>query len=157
MADGQSIPGLREDLGEHVHPRLWCEVRLGGGSQDGLGVLVHADDEANVIATQTAVAGDRIGTDLLERVAQVGVAVRVVDGCRDVKLGHRLGPQLFRARLRASAVSPLSSSRLRVRSSPDAPLSVTRFAKMFTDSTFSVPVRVRTSRPCFGKRLRACT
>ena len=54
----------------------------------GLGVLVHPHQEVDVVPPQPAVARDAVGADLLQRVAQMGVAVGVVDGGGEVELGH---------------------------------------------------------------------
>ena len=42
-----------------------------GGLRDLLPVLVHPDEEVHVVAAQAAIAGDGVGADLLERVAEV--------------------------------------------------------------------------------------
>jgi len=53
----------------------------------------------NVVAAKPTVSGDYIRTDLLEGVAQVRVAVRVVNGCGEIEsrqsIGRRSGQLLF--------------------------------------------------------------
>ena len=59
-----------------------------GRLQHRLRVLVHAHEEVDVVAPEAPVARDAVGADLLERVAEMGVAVGVVDGGGEVELGH---------------------------------------------------------------------
>ena len=49
-----------------------------------LAMLVGARQEADVEVVEALEPGDRVGRDLLVRVADVGCTVRVVDGCGDV-------------------------------------------------------------------------
>ena len=85
----QLVPGIREATRELVHPLFRSHPGLGGGLQDSLRVLIHPHHEQHVVAPQPPVAGDRVGADLLECVAQVRVTVRVVDSCSDVESGQR--------------------------------------------------------------------
>ncbi len=140
VADPQPVPGLREHGGHPVHPGLRAEAGVGGGLQDRLRMLVHSDDEVDVVSAKPPVAGDGVGADLLEGVPEMRVAVGVIDGRGDVELGQQSRTsQFFRAPLRASAVSRFNSSSVSVRSPPAGVFSVTRFPKMLTDSTVSVP------------------
>ena len=59
-----------------------------GGLLDLLSVLVHADEEVHVVAAQAAISRDGVGADLLVRVTDVRIAVRVVDRGREVVRGH---------------------------------------------------------------------
>src|ERR1019366_1267904 len=55
------------------------------GPEHGLAVLVSPDREADVVAAQPMMAGEHVTADLLIDVAEVGVAVDVVDGGGDVE------------------------------------------------------------------------
>jgi len=54
-------------------------------------VLIHADEEPDLVADQPVIPGDGIGADLLEGVAQMRLAVGVIDGGGDVESGHDMG------------------------------------------------------------------
>jgi hypothetical protein len=51
-------------------------------------MFVHPHEEMHPIASQAAVPRDAIGAYLLQRMAQMGVAIGVVYGRGQVKLGH---------------------------------------------------------------------
>ena len=79
-----------------------------------LGVLVHPHEEVHLVAPQPPVAGDGVGAHLFQRVPQVGIAVGVVDGGGQVKLGTRgslvfEGGKLIGGRLRLRCRLPLAS------------------------------------------------
>src|SRR2546421_32045 len=93
------------EAGRHaIDPRLRRYAGAGGGLDHGLAVLVHPHQEVDVVAAQPVIARDTVGTDLLEGVPQMRLAVRVVDGRRQVELRHplrRLRLSAFRATPRA--------------------------------------------------------
>ena len=60
----------------------------GGGLLHLLPVLVHADQQMDIIAAETAIAGNHIGADLFERMAKVRITVGVIDGSRQVEARH---------------------------------------------------------------------
>ena len=84
----QPLPEALEPRRHEVHPGLGLDLVLFGGLEHGLGVLVHAHEEMDVVAPEPPVTRDAVGAHLLERVAEMGVAVGIVDGGREVKLGH---------------------------------------------------------------------
>ena len=88
VADLEPAPEIREPLGHPVHPCLRRVPVLLRGLDHRLGVLVHPHEEMHVVAAEAPIAGDAVGSDLLQRVPQVGVAVGVVDRRGDVELGH---------------------------------------------------------------------
>jgi hypothetical protein len=62
---------------------------LGGGLRDLLPVLVHPDQEVDVVAAQAVIPRDGVRADLLERVPEVRIAVGVVDrGGEEEARGH---------------------------------------------------------------------
>ncbi len=85
----QAAPIALEGRGHPVDPDLRLEPVLLGRLQHRLRMLVHAHEEVDVVAAKATVARDAVGADLLERVAEVRVAVGVVDGGREVELGQR--------------------------------------------------------------------
>ena len=90
VAAVEPAPVAHEGIGHAVDPRLRRHLCAGGGVDHGLAVLVHSHQEVHVVAAQAAVAGDAVRADLLERVAEVRLAVRVVDRGREVELGRQL-------------------------------------------------------------------
>ena len=62
-------------LGDAVHELLRRRARRLGRLRDLLPVLVHPDEEVDVVAAQPVKARDRVGADLLEGVAEVRVAM----------------------------------------------------------------------------------
>src|ERR1051326_8493251 len=69
----QAAPRALEALRDVVDPRLRREAVLFGGQRDLLSVLVHAHDEPDVVSLHAMPAGETIGADLFERVAEVWV------------------------------------------------------------------------------------
>ena len=59
---------------------------LGGGLRDLLPVLVEAREKLHVVAAHATIPRDDVGADLLVRVTDVRIAVRVVDGGRQIEL-----------------------------------------------------------------------
>jgi len=56
-----------------------------GGALDGLAVLIAAHGEPDIVAAQPAMAGEHIAADLLVGVAEMRIAVDVVDRRGDVE------------------------------------------------------------------------
>ena len=106
-------PGPREALGDGGHPRLGRHPRLLGRLRDLLAVLVHPHEETHVVAAEAPVPGDAVRADLLERVAEMRVAVGVVDGGRDEEAAHE--------RLRRSAGGGQAGGRSAHRRPPARP------------------------------------
>ena len=92
VADGQLIPGLQELVGNRVDPCLGIGAGIFCGLRNFLPVLVHSDEEMDSIASESAVSGDSVRADLLERVADVRFAVGIVDGGGKVELAAQLIP-----------------------------------------------------------------
>src|SRR5258708_31382201 len=79
VGDAEPLPHGREAIGKPVHERLWSDALLCGGLFDLLPVLIHPDEEVDVVATKAMIPGNRIRTDLLVRMTDVGITVGVVD------------------------------------------------------------------------------
>jgi NAD-dependent dihydropyrimidine dehydrogenase PreA subunit len=84
----ESAPEGLEALRHAVHPGLRRIPLALGRLDDRLGVLVHPHQEAHVVPPQSPVAGDGVGSHLLQRVPQVGIAVGVVDGGGQIERRH---------------------------------------------------------------------
>ena len=65
-------------------------LALGGGDlPDFLAVFIQAGEKENLLAEAATGPGDGVGDDVFVRVAQVRLAVDVIDGGRDVEaFGH---------------------------------------------------------------------
>jgi hypothetical protein len=85
IADTQRVPRDAEGGGDGVRLLGGCEAVHRGGLGDLLPVFVGADEESHVVADEAVETRNRVGTDLLQRVAQMRVAVCVLDGGRDVE------------------------------------------------------------------------
>ncbi len=92
VRDLEPPPDARPELGELVHERLGLRLPALGLLRDALAVLVHPDHEVDVVPEGPSVPRDYIRADLLERVARVRLAVRVVDRRGEVEAGH--GPRV---------------------------------------------------------------
>ena len=79
VRDAEPSPHRLKALGERVDERLRRRGPCLGGLLDLLAVLVHPDQEMHVVAEQAPIPGDGVRADLLVRVAEMRVAVRVVD------------------------------------------------------------------------------
>ncbi len=88
VGEPEARPDRREARGDVVDERLRRRPRLLGRLGDLLAVLVHPDHEMDVAAERAMEPGDHVGADLLEGVADVGIAVGVVDGGRQVEARH---------------------------------------------------------------------
>ena len=88
VGDAELLPHRLEVIGERIDERLRRDPLRLRGLFDLLPVLVHADEEVHVVAAQAPIARDRVRADLLVRVAEVWVAVRVVDGGGEEVLAH---------------------------------------------------------------------
>ena len=67
---------------------LGREALCVGGLLDLEAVLVGAGEELDVVTEQPVPAGERVADDRRVRVAEVGLRVHVVDGCRQVEAAH---------------------------------------------------------------------
>src|SRR5579863_1407828 len=90
VRDAEPFPHGLKALGDPVDERLWRHVLVRRGLGDLLAVFIHPDEEMDVIAAHPAVARDDIGADFFESVAEVWVAVGVVDCGGEVE--HRAQP-----------------------------------------------------------------
>ncbi len=88
VGDRQPLPHRLEAPRHLVYQLLRRQRRRRGGLGHLLPMLVHADQEPDVVAPESVVPRDRVGPDLLVGVAEVWVAVGVIDGGGDVKPGH---------------------------------------------------------------------
>src|SRR5689334_11277511 len=79
VGDAEQRPDLFRALGDSVNQLLWRDFSLSGSLRDLLSVLVHSDEEVDVVAFQPVVTGNRVGADFLERVTLMGISGRVVD------------------------------------------------------------------------------
>ena len=84
----QAAPDVQERLGDPVDPFRGGRSLLLRLLLDLLPVLVHPDEKVDVVPAGAPVPGDHVGADLLDRVSQVRVAVRVVDRRREIEPGH---------------------------------------------------------------------
>jgi hypothetical protein len=96
----------RNSAGHAVAVRERILAELPRLAEDVLRVLVVAHHEVHVVAGQALVAGDDVGGDLLVRRAEVGAAVDVVDGGRQVEGSHSICHESSQA-FRASACTSL--------------------------------------------------
>ena len=90
VGDGQATPHRDESLRDLIDKLLWFDPSLRGLERDLEAVLVHADQEMNVIATKSAIARDCVGADFLERMTEMRIAIGVVDGGRNVELSQAI-------------------------------------------------------------------
>src|SRR5690606_2309018 len=75
----ETAPGRLESLRDLVGPPGRIDARRLGGLEHLLAMLVHSHQEMDRLAAQAMPARDDVGTDLLQRVPQVRVAVGIVD------------------------------------------------------------------------------
>src|SRR6185503_4352814 len=135
----EPAPVVGERFGHAVDPLARGDVAARGRLNHRLAVLIHPHEIVHLVAAQPVVAGDAVRADLLQRVAEVRIAIRVIDGGREVDL---LAPPHYNR----------SWSRATTRVSPASERSVTRSRKMSTEMTRSFPAAVFTVLPSFGKR-----
>src|SRR5690606_32486221 len=88
VGDAERPPGGLEGRGDLIHERLRGNAPLLRRLGHLLAVLVHADQEPDVVPAKAAVAGDAVGADLLGGGPHVGIAVGVVDGGAEGEPGH---------------------------------------------------------------------
>src|SRR5215213_6904519 len=88
VRDVETLPHRGESSRDFVDELLRCFTTILRFERDLLPVLVHADEKVHVVAGEAAVTRNRIGTDLLERVPVMRIAVRIVDCSRDVESSH---------------------------------------------------------------------
>ena len=88
VRDPEPPPGVGEPLGHLVGERLRREAPVGSGLRHLLAMLVHPDEEPDVVPAEPTPPGNDIGPHLLVCMPEVGVAVRVIDRRRDVEARH---------------------------------------------------------------------
>ena len=88
VRDRQPRPHRLEAPGDLVDELLRRHAALGGGLRDLLAVLVDAREKPHVVAAHAAISRDDVGADLLVRVTDVRIAIRVVDGGREIEPSH---------------------------------------------------------------------
>jgi hypothetical protein len=93
VAAVERLPEPLEAGGHPLDPRLGGDAAGRGRLHDGLAVLVHAHQKMDLVPPHPAVARDGVGPDLFEGVAQVWVAVAVVNRRCQVVLGQGLTVQ----------------------------------------------------------------
>ena len=74
--------------GDLVDERLLGHAGCRGRLRDLLPMFVHADHEVHVAAELALETRDGVGADFLERVTDMRVTVRVVDGGGDIEARH---------------------------------------------------------------------
>jgi hypothetical protein len=85
----EAAPVLGECSGHAVDPRMRRDAGARGRLDHRLAVLVHPHQEMDVVPAQPVIAGDAVRADLLERVPEMRLAIRVVDRRREIELGGR--------------------------------------------------------------------
>ena len=88
VGDAKQRPDFAGALGNGVDELLRRHFSLGGGLRDFLTVLVHPDQEMDIVTLQAVIAGNRVGADLLEGMALVGIGGGVIDCRGEVVLGQ---------------------------------------------------------------------
>jgi hypothetical protein len=88
VRDAEALPHRGELSGDVVHEGLRCEAGLLGRLRDLLAVLVHPDEEPDVVAHLAVEAADGVGADLLQGVPEVRLAVGVINGAGEVEACH---------------------------------------------------------------------
>src|SRR5688572_8348864 len=81
-------PELRETCGHPVHPLLGSNAGAGRGLQDRLAVLVHTHEELHTVSPKPPIAGNTVGSHLLQRMAEMGITIRIINGGCEVEFGH---------------------------------------------------------------------
>jgi hypothetical protein len=51
-------------------------------------MLIHPHEEVHLISAEPAIPSDTIGADLLQRMAEMGVSIGIIDRGGQVELGH---------------------------------------------------------------------
>src|SRR5215217_2272910 len=92
VRDAQRIPGVAKQPADMIRLGKRCETRDSGGASDLEAVVVGPDEQANVVAAKATVPRDGVGADLLEGVPEMRLTVGVLDGGRDVEVGHGRAP-----------------------------------------------------------------
>ena len=88
VRDGQLPPHFLKSRRDLVHQRLRLDATCGRFGGDLLAVLVHPDQKMDVVAEEAVIARYGVGADLFECVAEMGVAIGIVNGGRDVELSR---------------------------------------------------------------------
>ena len=88
VADVQALPRLLKPIGNFVDEHLRRNAALYGGLLHFVTVFVHSHEEMHVVTAKPVVSGNNIGADFLEGVADVWIAVRVIDGGGEIEALH---------------------------------------------------------------------
>src|SRR5919197_950602 len=83
-----SLVRVLEGGGDAIDERLWRDAAFIRRLLHLLPVLVHPHQEMDVVTGQPAITGDGVGADLLEGVAEVRIAVGVIDRRCEEELGQ---------------------------------------------------------------------
>ena len=88
IRDRQPAPHLLKDAGDAIHERLRRHAAFIGRLLHLLAMLVHPHQEVDVVTSQAVITGNDVGADLLERMAEMRIAVSIVDRRREKELGQ---------------------------------------------------------------------
>ncbi len=105
IPDIQKLPKSLDVNGHAIHEFLGRHPRLLRGALDLLAMLIHARQEEYIGSAHALVAGHGIGRHSRIRVADVKLAARIVDGCRDVVFSfrHKTSPLFLNNNARAGS------------------------------------------------------
>src|SRR6185503_13314565 len=131
----EPAPVVGEDRSHPVDPLPRRHAAALGRLNHRLAVLVHPHQKAHLVAAQAPIARDRVGPDFFQGVPQVGIAVGVIDGGREIELGW--------------AHYTRNCSSVTTRVVPSSDRRVTRSRKISTETTRSLPSAVFTVLPSF--------
>ena len=70
VGDAKQGPDFARALGDGIDELLRRHFSLGGGLRDFLTVLVHSDQEMDIVALQAVIAGNRVGAPNIYAVAE---------------------------------------------------------------------------------------
>ncbi len=88
VRDSEESPDLLCALGYSVYQFLGRHFSFGRGLRDLLSVLVHSDEEVDLIAHEAVIACYGVGADFLERVTLVRISRGVIDCAGEEVLGQ---------------------------------------------------------------------
>src|SRR5882762_1164752 len=92
----EPAPVVGEGLRHPVDPLARRNGGAGRRLNHRLAVLVHPHEKMDLVAAQPVIAGDTVGADFLQGVAEVGIAIGVIDGGSEVEfLARHLESQLL--------------------------------------------------------------
>ena len=103
---GQPVPRRFEPASDAIDEGLWCDPVGRRRLRHLLAVLVHAHEEPDVVTAEDGDNGDAVGSHLLEGMAEVRVAVGVVDGSGKEERRHSAAGPLGLVFLRQRRLHP---------------------------------------------------